>query len=84
MKSFSQEATMSVDEVSAFQQPDEEDEDKETQVQVDELHRLRAEMLEEREKMSAKYEPLNFDQAAIKFFFKSLKQSSGDDESFWQ
>ena len=41
-------------------------------------------MLAEREKMTAKYEPLNFDQAAIKFFFKSLRLSSGDEESFWQ
>ena len=61
MKTFSQEADiMQVDEVSAFQ-VEEEEEDSETQVQVDELHKQRAEMLAEREKMTAKYEPLNFD-----------------------
>ena len=51
---------MQVDEVSAFL-VDEEDEDTEKQVSVDELHKQRAEMLAEREKMTAKYEPLNFD-----------------------
>ena len=75
---------MEVDEVSAFQVDEEDEDNDQTQVQVDELHKQRAEMLAEREKMSAKYEPLNFDQAAIKFFFKQLRQSSGDEESFWQ
>ena len=60
-KTFSQDTDMmQVDEVSAFQ-VDEEDEDTEKQVSVDELHKQRAEMLAEHEKITAKYEPLNFD-----------------------
>ena len=54
------------------------------QVQVDDLQKLRSEMLEEREHMINRYEPLNLDSSAVKFFFKSLRQTSGDEESFWQ
>ena len=82
-KTFSQETAMVVDEISAFAM-DEEDEFSEMQVQVDDLQKLRSEMLEEREEMMIKYEPLNLDSSAVKFFFKSLRKTSGDEETFWQ
>ena len=49
---------MQVDEVSAFAGGDdgaEEEEDDGVQVRVDDLQKLRSEMLEEREQMIAKY-----------------------------
>jgi len=62
---------MDVDEVSAFQVDDEEP--SESQVQVEQLNKLRSEQLAERQIMEAKYMPLNLDSAAVKFFFKSLR-----------
>ena len=76
---------MIVDEVSAFDLGDDDEEElSEMQVQADDLQKQRTEMLEERELMMKKYAPLNLDSSAIKFFFKSLRQISGDEETFWQ
>ena len=75
---------MEVDEVSAFMLDWAEPTDELQGVQVDELHKLRSEMLAERDEMIEKYAPLNLDSSAIKYFFKHLRMSSGDEESFWQ
>ena len=75
---------MEVDEVSAFMIDWAEPTDELQGVQVDELHKLRSEMLAERDEMIEKYAPLNLDSSAIKYFFKHLRMSSGDEESFWQ
>ena len=74
-------------EESAFSLPDEEDEnmndeESEAQIKAEEMLKTRAEMLAEREQLTTKFQSLNIDSTAVKYYFKSLRNISGAEKSF--
>ena len=73
-------------EESAFAMETEEDakmdEDDNARMRAEEMQKTRAEMVAERTMLSEKYTPLNIDTSAVKFYFKSLRSASENEDAF--
>ena len=70
-------------EISAFEMYDPDEEEEKKAFDADDVKKARAQQLAEREAMEQKYSILNVDSSAVKYYFKSLKNVSTDEESFW-
>mgnify|MGYP000929311762 CR=1 FL=1 len=86
-QTFSQDSHVMQVEESAFDLDDMEDHkmdssDDIAQIQAEEVQKTRAEMVAEREALKAKFGALNIDSSAVKFYFKSLRNSTGSEDSF--
>jgi len=72
-------------EESAFDLGDEDEKmngEDEMQTKAEEVLNTRAEMLAERESLTAKFRALNIDTTAVKYYFKQLRNISGQESSF--
>ena len=83
-QTFSQDTVMV--EESAFAMDDEEEEKNEedtiAQMRAEEMQKARSIMVEERTLLAEKYKCLNIDTSAVKFYFKSLRSASDNEDAF--